>query len=82
MSSGDCRAAPFIRTPNDRPWWVDDPGATRGAGRPRGNYRRSTWVGRYRIFAEVRAPRLALGKREVHFAFFFCLWAYKAACSA
>ena len=68
MSSVDCRAAPFIRTPNDRPWV--DPGATRGAGRPRGDYPRSTWVGRYRTFAEVRAPRLALGKREVHFAGF------------
>ena len=68
MSSVDCRAAPFIRTPNDLPWV--DPGATRGAGRPRGAYPRSTWVGRYRIFAKLRAPRLALGKRKVHFAGF------------
>ena len=31
MSSVDCKAAPFIRTPNDRPWV--DPGATT-RGRP------------------------------------------------
>ena len=53
-------------------------------GRPRGDPRcgsaqgrlpavdRPTWVGRYRIFAEVRAPRVALGKREAISRDFAC----------
>ena len=56
------------------------------AGRPRADPRCGSTRGRpgskaTEFLLGIRAPRLAVGKREVHFAG-CCLWAYKAASSS